>query len=119
MQCPQCQFDNREGVKFCIECGNRIETACSNCNHLNPPGSKFCEECGSALSEASERAPKTLSFDDKLEKIQKYLPKGLTEKILSQRDKIEGERKLVTVMFCDIVDFTELSEMLGPEGLRE
>jgi len=48
-------------------------------------------------------------------KIQRYLPKGLTEKILSQRDRIEGERKQVTVMFCDLVGFTQLVERLGPE----
>jgi len=62
-----------------------------------------------------EEPPKDLSFDQKIEKIQKYLPKGLTEKILSQRDRIEGERKQVTVMFCDMQGFTPLSELLGIE----
>ncbi|UCE55406.1 MAG: zinc ribbon domain-containing protein [Desulfobacterales bacterium] len=71
MKCPECQFENREGVNFCIECGNSLETHCSNCNHLNPPESKFCEECGSTLSHTSEKAPKAFSFDEKLEKIQK------------------------------------------------
>ena len=51
----------------------------------------------------------------KLTKIQKYLPKGLTDKILSQRDRIEGERKQVTVMFSDMEGFTHLSELLGVE----
>ncbi|MBW1788843.1 MAG: AAA family ATPase, partial [Deltaproteobacteria bacterium] len=45
----------------------------------------------------------------------RYLPKGLTEKILSQREKIEGERKLVTVMFCDMEGYTPLVEQLGAE----
>ena len=49
---------------------------------------------------------KELSFDEKLAKIQRYLPKDLTQKILAQRDKIEGERKQVTVMFCDMEGFT-------------
>ena len=62
----------------------------------------------------TEEAPlKDLSFDEKLTKIQKYLPKGLTEKILSQKDGIEGERKQVTVMFCDMEGFTPMSELLG------
>jgi class 3 adenylate cyclase len=56
-----------------------------------------------------------LSFDEKLSKVQKYLPKGLTEKILSQKDRIEGERKQVTVMFCDMEGFTQLTQRLGPE----
>ena len=54
-------------------------------------------------------------LDEKLEKIQLYLPKGLTEKILSQRDRIEGERKHVTIMFCDMEGFTALSEQIGLE----
>jgi len=115
MQCPNCQFENRDGAKFCIECGNRFEIICPECRATNRVGSKFCDECGSNLSLANEHAPKDLSFDEKLAKIQKYLPKGLTEKILSQRDRIEGERKQVTVMFCDMVDFTPLAEMLGIE----
>jgi class 3 adenylate cyclase/tetratricopeptide (TPR) repeat protein len=115
MKCPKCQFDNREGAKFCIECGNKLEINCPKCSHLNPPSSKFCEECGFKLNLLSDQDPKALSFDKKLSKIQKYLPKGLTEKILSQRDRIEGERKVVTVMFCDMAGFTPLSEQLGPE----
>ena len=51
----------------------------------------------------------------KIDKIQRYLPKGLTEKILAQRGKIEGERRQVTVMFCDMEGFTPLVEELGPE----
>ena len=63
----------------------------------------------------SQAVSKDLSFDEKLAKIQRYLPEGLTEKILSQRDRIEGERKQVTVMFCDMEGFTGLTERLGPE----
>ena len=115
MLCPKCEFENREGAKFCIGCGNKLEIACSKCSHLNPPESMFCEECGSKIGLPTDQAPKELSFDEKLTKIQKYLPKGLTEKILSQKNRIEGERKQVTVMFCDMEGFTPLSEMLGIE----
>jgi class 3 adenylate cyclase len=115
MQCPKCQFENREGAKFCIECGNKLEISCSKCGHLNPSESKFCEECGSKLGLPPDQTPKELSFDEKLTKIQKYLPKGLTEKILSQKNRIEGERKQVTVMFCDMEGYTSLSELLGIE----
>ncbi|MFQ5917452.1 MAG: adenylate/guanylate cyclase domain-containing protein, partial [Candidatus Binatia bacterium] len=73
-------------------------------------------KCGHNLTLPSrEPVIKELSFDEKLDKIQRYLPKGLSEKILSQRDRIEGERKHVTVMFCDMEGFTQLSEGLGPE----
>jgi len=91
MKCPRCQFENPEKAKFCIECGQN-------------------------LTSASTATPQVLSFDEKLEKIQRYLPRGITEKILSQKDKIEGERKQVTIMFCDMQGFVPLVETLGPEG---
>ncbi len=115
MKCPKCQTENAENLKFCGECGAKLEKVCPHCNSSNPPQFKFCGECGRNLSIPSEAKPKELSFDEKLAKIQRYLPKGLTEKILSQRDKIEGERKQVTVMFCDMEGFTPLVEKLGPE----
>ncbi|MGD9411582.1 MAG: zinc ribbon domain-containing protein, partial [Desulfobacterales bacterium] len=115
MRCPKCQFENREGVKFCEECGAKFELECPACKAHIPLGRKFCGECGYNFTISSEPLSKDFTFDEKLTKIQKYLPKGLTEKILSQRDRIEGERKQVTVMFCDMEGFTPLSEMLGIE----
>ena len=90
MKCPKCQFENPEGFKFCGECGHN-------------------------LALPSEETHKGLSFEEKLKKIQRYLPDGLAEKILSQRDRIEGEHKQVTVMFCDMEGFTPLTEKLGSE----
>jgi len=115
MNCPKCHSENREGVKFCEECGAKMEIQCPSCAAFIPIEKKFCGECGQNLTLPSEPPPKDLSFDEKIDKIQRYLPKGLTEKILSQRDKIEGERKQVTVMFCDMEGFTQLTERLGPE----
>ncbi len=69
----------------------------------------------SRLNPSLKGIPKELSFDEKLAKIQRYLPRGSNEKILAQRDKIEGERKQVTVMFCDMEGFTPLTERLGSE----
>ena len=116
MKCPKCQFDNSEGVKFCVECGNKLnKIICPNCGYGNLPSHKFCGECGHDFRKSSEALPKYLTFDEKLTKIKKYLPKGLTEKILSRRDRIEGERKQVTVMFCDMEGFTSLSERFDPE----
>jgi class 3 adenylate cyclase len=102
-------------MNFCVECGSKLEKVCPACNFLNAIQFKFCGKCGHKLSIPSGAPPIDLSFDEKLTKIQKYLPKGLTEKILSQKDRIEGERKQVTVMFADMEGFTSLSERLGPE----
>jgi len=115
MKCPECQTENAETRKFCHECGAKLILLCPQCSSENLPGDKFCGECGHDLTIPSEPSPKELSFEEKIDKIQRYLPKGLTEKILSQRDKIEGERKQVTVMFCDMEGFTPLVERLGPE----
>ena len=115
MKCPKCQTENPEENKFCRECGAKLLLACPQCGAEVLPGDKFCGECGHNLTLPSEPIPKDLSFDEKIDKIQRYLPKGLTEKILSQRDRIEGERKQVTVMFCDMEGFTSLTERLGPE----
>ena len=116
MKCPKCKFENPEGIKFCGECGSKLEKACPNCKSSSPPNFKFCGECGHSFIVSSKIQPKELSFDEKLDKIQKYLPKGLTEKILAQRDRIEGERKQVTVMFCDMEGFTPLVEQQGAEA---
>ena len=115
MKCPKCQFDNREGAKFCKECGSRLGVICPKCGNTTEPGSKFCDKCGHNLTLRAESTPRALSIEKKIEKIQRYLPEGLTEKILSQKGNIEGERKQVTVMFCDMEGFTRLTEQIGPE----
>jgi class 3 adenylate cyclase len=115
MKCPECQIENREGAIFCGKCGAGLSLRCPKCNTENPPENSFCDKCGHNLSYPLEPTPIDLSFDEKLEKIQRYLPRGLTEKILSQRDKIEGERKQVTVMFCDMEGFTQFTGRFGPE----
>jgi class 3 adenylate cyclase len=115
MKCPKCQSENPEKAKFCIECGDPMEFYCPKCGEITPAKGKFCMECGNDLTLPQEPNPKDLSFEEKLDKIQRYLPGGLTEKILSQRGKIEGERKQVTVMFCDLVQYTSLAEKLDPE----
>ena len=115
MKCPKCQFENPEGIKFCGECGSKLEIQCSKCNAFNPPQFKFCGECGHNLNISSEPFPKNPSFDEKIDKIQRYLPEGLTEKILAQRGKIEGEKRQVTVLFCDLAGYTPLTEQIGAE----
>jgi class 3 adenylate cyclase len=115
MKCPNCSVQNRAGANFCIECGIKLEFTCASCHHLNLPASKFCEKCGSKLIEPSGQIPRELSYDEKLRNIQKYLPEGLREKILSQKGRVEGERKQVTVLFADMEGFTGLIETLGIE----
>jgi class 3 adenylate cyclase len=115
MNCPKCQFENARDDSFCRKCGCKLESLCPNCGKPVPPDSNFCPKCGHKVTLSLEPSTQELSFEEKIAKIQRYLPEGLTEKILSQRDKIEGERKHVTIMFCDMEGFTGLTERLGPE----
>jgi class 3 adenylate cyclase/tetratricopeptide (TPR) repeat protein len=115
MKCPQCQTDNKEETKFCLECGHKFQLKCPQCGHLVLPAANFCDECGHQLSLPSKPTLKEISLDEKLRRIQKYLPHELTEEVLSQRGKIEGERRQVTVVFADMQGFTPLVEKLGPE----
>jgi class 3 adenylate cyclase len=117
MHCSQCGFENKADKKFCIECGTRLALKCPQCAAELEGAEKFCGECGHNLTapQESKPPPKDLSSDDKIAKIQRYLPQGLAEKILAQRERIEGERKQVTAMFCDLEGFTSLSEKLDPE----
>jgi class 3 adenylate cyclase/tetratricopeptide (TPR) repeat protein len=116
MKCRECGTESPEGIQFCGVCGAKLERSCPNCKSPTPPHFKFCGECGHDLSLPLMPAPEELPFDEKLAKIQQYIPKDLTQKILAQRDKIEGERKQVTVMFCDMEGFTSLTEKLGSEA---
>ena len=56
-------------------------------------------------------------WDEKLDQLQRYLPCHLTDKILAHRGRLAGERKLVTVLFANLVGYTALSTQLGEETL--
>ncbi|MGO9567682.1 MAG: adenylate/guanylate cyclase domain-containing protein, partial [Desulfomonilaceae bacterium] len=113
MQCPQCQAELPDGAQFCNKCGGKLELKCSACHTANPPDSNFCLKCGHHLRKPKESKP--LDYD----RPHSYTPKHLAEKILSTRSSIEGERKLVTVMFADVAGFTAMSEKLDPETVHE
>jgi len=126
MKCPKCHIENRDVRKFCAECGAKLVLTCPNCGFENLPTEKFCGECGNQLTtpvSTPVSAPKpSPSFDEKIARVQHYLPRELAEKILAQRERIEGERKQVTVLFIDMAGYTSMSEKMDPEeafGLME
>jgi class 3 adenylate cyclase/tetratricopeptide (TPR) repeat protein len=110
MQCPRCQHANPAGTKFCGECAAPLTSLCESCRAANPPENKFCGQCGAPLHRAS--IPKPPAPDS-------YTPKHLADKILTSKAALEGERKQVTVLFCDIVDSSRLAERLDPEAMHE
>ncbi len=113
MQCPKCQFENREGAKFCGECGHKFEIICPECGTNNRAENKFCDECGHQLRKIKVTSPINYSEPES------YTPKFLADKILTSRSSIEGERKLVTVLFADVANYTALSDRLDPEEIHQ
>ncbi len=112
MRCSGCQAENREGRRFCAECGASLALACVTCGYANEPGEKFCGGCGAPLSTVLAAA------ETKFSAPQSYTPRHLAEKILTSRSALEGERKQVTVLFADVVGFSTLSERLDPEAIH-
>jgi class 3 adenylate cyclase/tetratricopeptide (TPR) repeat protein len=86
---------------------------CPQCGTENLPDDKFCGECGNSLAELKE-AP-AIDYS----KPQSYTPKFLANKILTTRSSIEGESKLVTVLFADVANYTAISEKLDPEEVHQ
>ena len=113
MRCPKCRFENPDNANFCNECGNKLELVCPNCSRGNPLGSKFCNECGQDL----RKAKKALSVQ--YSQPQSYTPKFLADKIFTTRSSLEGERKLVTVLFADVANSTAIFERLDPEEVHQ
>src|SRR3954471_21439462 len=110
MQCAQCQFDNRESIRFCEECGAKLEQVCPACGAAVPPGRKFCGECGARLTAAPPPAdqPPNAQSTGPFTSPQTYTPQHLAERILTSRSALEGERKQVTVLFADLKGSMEL-----------
>lgn len=117
MRCPACGHEYPEGAKFCNECAAKIELSCPRCDKVNLLESKFCNQCGHPLS-TSASSPQVPPPLDPIAKLKRYLPTGLAEKILAQRDRIEGERRQVTVLFCDLVGYAPAASWFKRNGDR-
>jgi len=114
MQCPKCQHENREGRRFCAECGAGLALACPSCGFSNEPGEKFCGGCGAPLG-----APAGAATASRFNSAESYTPKHLAEKIRTSKATLEGERKQVTVLFADLKGSMELLADRDPEEARK
>jgi class 3 adenylate cyclase/tetratricopeptide (TPR) repeat protein len=107
MTCPNCGADIRAGRRFCGACGVALPSPCSSCGFENERDARFCGGCGRNLAERPPQSP------------QAYTPKHLADRILTSRAAMEGERKQVSVLFCDLVDSSQLAARLEPETMHE
>jgi class 3 adenylate cyclase len=92
VECASCGTENRPGRKFCADCGAPLAVLCPACGASNEPGERFCGDCGGALEDVAAAAP----------------PPPLA-----------AERRLVSVLFADLVGFTPLAESRDAEEVRE
>ena len=117
MKCSHCQTENPNEARFCMNCGKPLELICSNCGKKNPPEAKFCINCGTQLEKLSNLQTSAAPQDP----IQKYLPKAYAEKleIARRAQTMMGERRVVTILFCDVKGSTSMAERLDPEEWAE
>jgi class 3 adenylate cyclase/tetratricopeptide (TPR) repeat protein len=107
MLCSKCGSDNREGRKFCANCGASLSVTCSKCGASNHAGEKFCGECGAAIAASLPGGP--------------WSPQATHFQLrdaIPATEAIDGERKMITALFADIKGSMELLEDLDPEVAR-
>src|SRR5262249_31344735 len=108
MRCASCGVENPEAAKFCEECGTPFVRICPSCGQQVRPTVKFCPECGTALKSDSKPAPAKSRKRQGAPRARKA----------TRPTSAEAERRQLTVMFCDLVGSTPLSQQLDPEELR-
>ncbi|HYC56776.1 MAG TPA: adenylate/guanylate cyclase domain-containing protein [Candidatus Binatia bacterium] len=104
MRCPHCQHENQEGARFCQECGTSLTPDCTSCGARLPAGAKFCIECGTRVAGVVAPIPP-----------RSMTPAHLVDKILRNKNALEGERKQITILFADVQESMSLSETVDPE----
>ena len=111
MRCSRCHHDNRPGARFCEECASPLALICANCGAEASPAAKFCPECAHPVFAPAPAAPRFGAPEQ-------ITPKHLAERILLSKQALEGERKLVTVLFADMKGSMELLADRDPEEAR-
>jgi class 3 adenylate cyclase/tetratricopeptide (TPR) repeat protein len=106
--CANCQTDNEAGRRFCKECGTALAVTCATCGASNAPDAKFCGECGTALGGRPTTAPTAATA----------AVRGGPGMPVTRPAPV-AERRLVSVLFADLVGFTTLAEGRDPEETRE
>jgi class 3 adenylate cyclase/tetratricopeptide (TPR) repeat protein len=109
-RCGSCDFENSAAMRFCGGCGTRLPIACTACGFENPATFKFCGGCGESLASggpAKPTAPDTAA------------PAPVPPRQEFRLDRADGERRQLTVLFCDLVDSTSLADHLDAEVYRD
>jgi len=111
--CTSCGTENPAGTKFCKECGTRLGLNCAACGTALLPDAKFCGECGTPTSATPGPAPARVASASTAPA---GGPNPGTPAVAAAP---VAERRLVSVLFADLVGFTTLSVDRDPEEARE
>ncbi len=118
--CSSCGTENRPGAKFCSECATPLASGCPNCGTANTPGAKFCSECATPLLAAAGAAGAPAVRPGAAPTA--GMPPGLPAGFVASRGPAStpvSERRLVSIMFTDLVGFTPFAEERDSEDVRE
>ena len=115
MKCPRCEAENREGARFCRECGALFAAVCSSCGARMEATSKFCDNCGTPLAAIPVPTPETRHPV----RAEVATAEDVTDIVGASKSPAEAQRRQLTVMFCDLVGSTELAARVDPEVLRD
>src|SRR5437667_847119 len=114
MRCAACGAELIAGKKFCHACGAPVAVQCRGCGATIDRDFRFCPDCGLQQNAAiHDTAPPPAT--DAFTRLSRHIPTGLAHKIRATQGAIEGERKQVTVLFCDLVSSTAIAAGLDPE----
>src|SRR5262245_34529963 len=117
MRCASCGVESLPGKNFCHACGAPASVTCRACGAQLDPSFRFCPDCGQQVGAVHEAPPPVVSGP--LTRLSRHMPNELAREIRSTRAAIEGERKQVTVLFCDLAGSTAIAEQLDPEEYHE
>ena len=119
MQCPRCNTENREGAKFCVECGARLVLVCSECEAKLPSRARFCDACGAQVSPPPAKVGEEPDMPAIAQALRRLVPKEFAERLLATRGQVSKERRVVTILFSDVKGSTAMAEDLDPEEVME
>jgi class 3 adenylate cyclase/tetratricopeptide (TPR) repeat protein len=116
MKCTNCQTINEAGSKFCTNCGAQLPIVCGNCGTVNDPNARFCKNCGNPLQVRNGSGlPVVENYrNPSFEHVYDPVPAS-TAKLGTQPGHMAGERRIMTVLFADVVDSTALAEKMDAE----
>ena len=120
MKCASCGTTLVAGKQFCHVCGARAPVECPRCGASVDPQFRFCPDCGAEVAPSAGPAVAGLpAAEPLLSPAGPQMPDALVQKIRAARAEVAGERKIVTVLFCDLAGSTALAEGLDPEEYHD